>query len=198
MSRQVSRMFENNNEKKQNRARRIVLAKGAFDFLFALSIMFLPKLAYDGIVPALVAKYTGLQFVFRDRDPGGVYFLASLIMGCAFAALSAGMSAQEDAHKTVATLNGMFAYFGLLGCIFSPKSFGSSVLLLASLQDVAWFFMIVLGGGYSVADTLGLKNALGKLKEKKREINAERERRKTKKQQEQGQHGEKHSSEGGT
>ena len=71
MSRQVSRMFENNNEKKQNRARRIVLAKGAFDFLFALSIMFLPKLAYDGIVPALVAKYTGLVsrlgYKFRDR-----------------------------------------------------------------------------------------------------------------------------------
>jgi hypothetical protein len=41
------------------------------------------------------------QFVFRDRDPGGVYFLASLIMGSAFAALSAGMSDQEDAHKTV-------------------------------------------------------------------------------------------------
>jgi hypothetical protein len=53
-------MFETKTEKKINRARRIVLAKGACDFLFALSIVFLPKLAYDGVIAAVVAKYTGL------------------------------------------------------------------------------------------------------------------------------------------
>jgi hypothetical protein len=61
MSRQISRLFETNNaEKNINRARRIVLAKGVFDFFLALSIVFVPKLAYDGVIAAVVSKYTGL------------------------------------------------------------------------------------------------------------------------------------------
>jgi nitrate/nitrite transporter NarK len=92
----------------------------------------------------------------------------------------------------------MFAYFGFLGCFFSPKSFGSSVLLLTSIQDIFWFFMIVFGGGYTFAETLGVKNAIHRLKEKKREIDAERERRKAHTQQQgQGEQDEKHGYEGG-
>lgn len=64
-----------------------------------------------------------------------------------------------------AALNGIFAYTGLLGCLFSPKKFGSSVLFLASLQDVVWFFLIIGAGGYSIADTLGWKNAADRFAE---------------------------------
>ena len=41
------------------------------------------------------------QFIYRDADPGGAYALASLIMGCAVAALSAAMSHQDDAYKVI-------------------------------------------------------------------------------------------------
>lgn len=94
-----------------------------------------------------------------------------------------------------ATLNGMFAYFGLLGCLFSPKRFGSSVLLLASLQDVLWFWLIINAGGYTVAETLGMKNAAERLKAKKKEIQAQEEQRKSERehglQQQQGTGDEK-------
>lgn len=105
-------------------------------------------------------------------------------MGAAFAAISAGLSDQDDAYKVVgmliklrytptiftltfcskATLNGAFAYTGLLGCLFSPKRFGSAALLLTSLQDVIWTFLIIKAGGYSVADTLGFKTLADRLK----------------------------------
>jgi nitrate/nitrite transporter NarK len=90
----------------------------------------------------------------------------------------------------------MFGYFGLLGCFFSPKNLGSSILLLTSIQDVFWFFIIVFGGGYTFAETLGVKNAIHKLKEKKREIDAKREQHKVQRQ-EQGKQDEKRGHEGG-
>jgi len=43
-----------------NRARYVVLLKGVFDVFFALGIMFMPIVAYDGPVPAFVSKVTGL------------------------------------------------------------------------------------------------------------------------------------------
>jgi hypothetical protein len=58
--------------------------------------------------------------------------------------------------RVTATLNGVFAATGLLGCIFSPHTFGSSFLLLACLQDVFWFTAITKAGNYGVLDTLGL------------------------------------------
>ena len=61
-----------------------------------------------------------------------------------------------DLSLLIATLNGVFAATGLLGCMFSPHTFGSSFLLLACLQDVFWFTAITRAGNYGVLDTLGL------------------------------------------
>ena len=76
-----------------------------------------------------------------------------------------------------ATLNGVFAYTGLLVCMFSPKKFGSSLLFLASLQDVVWFFLIVGVGGFTVGETFGLKKAVEKVHKKKEQFEREIERR---------------------
>lgn len=180
MSRYLSTLTQSqtgDHAQQANRARYIVLLKGIFDVFFALGIIFLPIAAYDGPVPAFVSKITGLQYIYHDADPGGAYAIASLIMGCGVAALSAGMSHQDDAYKTIATLNGVFAYTALLGCIFSPKKFGSSTLLLAAIQDVAWFFLIINAGGYTIGETIGLKHAVERLSKKKEEVEQERERR---------------------
>jgi hypothetical protein len=67
-------------------------------------------------------------------------------------------------------VNGAFAYTALLGCIFSPKKFGSSILLLGALQNVAWFFGILKAGNYTIGETIGLKHAVEKLQKKKHEF----------------------------
>ncbi|KAF9443414.1 hypothetical protein P691DRAFT_797420 [Macrolepiota fuliginosa MF-IS2] len=157
---------ERNNTNQSDRARYVVLAKGMLDGMVALSIMFFPAVIYDGPVAAVISKFTGLQFIYRDADPGGAYAIASLVMGCAFAAISAGMSKHEDAYKVIATMNGVFAYCALLGCWFSPKRYGSSVLLLAAVQSAFWFFLIAAVGGYTMIDTLGWRTAADKLKKK--------------------------------
>ncbi|TFK34356.1 hypothetical protein BDQ12DRAFT_763620 [Crucibulum laeve] len=138
------------------KARRIVMAKGIFDVFLSLSLIFFPSLLYDGPVPATISQVTGLPKPSWEADPGAAYGLASLIMGAAFCGITAGQSWSPDAHKALATLNGVFALTGLIGCILSPQKFGSSFLLLASAQDVFWFSAIVKAGGYGVLDTLGL------------------------------------------
>ena len=41
-------------------------------------------------------------------------------------------------------------------CFLSPRRYGSTFLLLASLQDVFWYAAIVRAGGFGFADCLGL------------------------------------------
>ena len=69
----------------------------------------------------------------------------------------------------IATLNAVFAYTGLLGCIFSPKKFGSSILFLSAIQDIFWSFLIVSVGGFTVGESFGLKNAVERVNQKKSE-----------------------------
>jgi len=79
---------------------------------------------------------------------------------------------------TTATLNAVFACTGLLGCLFSPKKFGSSLLLLASLQNLVWFVLIVGAGGFTLGETFGLKKAVEKVHKKKAQfVEPEKERR---------------------
>ena len=100
-------------------------------------------------------------------------------MGCGFAGISAGESTSDDAYKVVGTsyfhlnsvvpgsdrlrrlaaLNGVFAFMALLGCLLRPHAYGSSFLLIAGLQDVAWFYAITRAGGYPILDTIGLNTS---------------------------------------
>ncbi|KAJ3572698.1 hypothetical protein NP233_g2909 [Leucocoprinus birnbaumii] len=168
---------ETDHARRAEHARYVVLLKGASNIFMALGIMFLPIAVYDGPIPAFVSKMTGLQFIYRDADPGGTFALAALIMAAGVAALSAGMSHYEDAYKVIATMNAAFAYIGLLACIFSPKKFGSSVLLLGALQDVVWFLMIINAGGYTMSETFGMQHAYERMKRKRDELRHEQERR---------------------
>ncbi len=56
----ISSIVQSNKNGGTERARRIVLAKGLFDILLSLSIMFAPMVTYDGPLQALVSKLTGL------------------------------------------------------------------------------------------------------------------------------------------
>jgi hypothetical protein len=94
-----------------------------------------------------------------------------------------------------AASNGAFAYTALLGCIFSPKKFGSSVLLLAAIQDVFWFFLIITAGGYTIGETIGLRNAIERMSKKKDELEQEREGREREKDQQPQYRDEKQSYE---
>ncbi|KAF8972044.1 hypothetical protein BDZ97DRAFT_2054202 [Flammula alnicola] len=137
-------------------ARKIVLANGVFNVLLALSIMFFPILFYDGPLASTISKVTGLHTPSWSKDPTSAYGVAALIMGCAFSGLTAGQSKSNDAYRTVAALNGAFAFTGFIVCFFSAHKFGSSFLLLASLQDVVWYASIVHAGGFGFMDSLGL------------------------------------------
>jgi len=134
-----------------HQARRAVLAKGIFDVLFSLTVLFLPSLSYTEILPKMISKITGLQFVPWQQHPT----LGALIMGCAFSAFTAGQTESDDAFRVVAALNGAFAITGLLICTFM-RSYANSFLLIASLQDILWFLVIQRAGGYGVLDCLGL------------------------------------------
>ncbi|KAF8155413.1 hypothetical protein B0H34DRAFT_798603 [Crassisporium funariophilum] len=138
------------------RARKITFAKGVFDVFLALSLMFFPSLLYDGPITYMISKVTGLATPNWDKDPSAAFGLGSLIMGCALAGIKAGQTDSEEAHKTVAALNGGFALTGLLVTLFAPHRYRSSFLLLASLQDVFWSSAIMRAGGYGFADTMGL------------------------------------------
>ena len=61
--------------------------------------------------------------------------------------------------------------------MFSPKKFGSSLLFLASLQDVVWFFLIVGTAGFTIGQTFGLKKVVEKVHKKKEQFEREKERR---------------------
>jgi hypothetical protein len=137
-------------------AQKLVMVKGIFDVFLSLSLVFFPSLLYDGPLTKAVSAVTTLPTPSWELDTGSAYGLASLIMGAGVAGICAGESASDDAYKIIATLNGVFAATGLLGCIFSPHKFGSSFLLVACLQDVFWFTAITKAGNYGVLDTLGL------------------------------------------
>ncbi|EAU87336.2 hypothetical protein CC1G_02095 [Coprinopsis cinerea okayama7 len=139
-----------------SKAQRIVFIKGVFDLFLAASLVWMPGLLYDGPISGFVSAVTTLPKPNWEMDTGNAYGLASLILGAGMAGICAAESTSDDAYKVIATLNGVFAAAGLLGCIFSPHKFGSSFLLLAALQDVFWFFTIVNAGGYGVLETLGL------------------------------------------
>lgn len=59
-------------------------------------------------------------------------------------------------ESRLAAFNGAFALTGLLTCFFSPYHYGSTFLLLTSLQDVFWYTAIVRAGGFGFADCLGV------------------------------------------
>ncbi|KAF8995045.1 hypothetical protein BDQ17DRAFT_1330798 [Cyathus striatus] len=135
-------------------ARKIVLVKGLFDVFLSLSLIFAPALLYDGPIPLIISRKTGLPTPNWAANPDAAYGLAALCMGAAFAGIKAGRSYSNEAYQTVATLNGVFALTGLIGCYALPRKFGSSFLLLASLQDVFWFSAILLVGNFGLMDTL--------------------------------------------
>lgn len=61
----ISSIVERNTNSRSERARRIVLAKGIFDILLSLSVVFAPMLIYDGPLQAIVSKLTGLVSCFK-------------------------------------------------------------------------------------------------------------------------------------
>jgi len=74
---------------------------------------------------------------------------------------------------TTAVLNAAFACTGLASCLFSPGKLGSSFLLLASLQDLVWFFLIVGAGGFTAGEAFGLNKAVEKVHKKKEQLERE-------------------------
>ncbi|PPR00379.1 hypothetical protein CVT24_004441 [Panaeolus cyanescens] len=138
------------------KAQRVVFAKGVFDVVLSLSLVFVPWLLYDGWISRMVSKATMLPLADSRSEPHSAFALASLIMGAGVAGIAAAESSSDDAFKVMATLNGVFAFIALSGCLLSPQTFGSSFLLLAGLQDVVWFASIVKAGRYDPLETLGL------------------------------------------
>ncbi|KAF5309137.1 hypothetical protein D9619_012803 [Psilocybe cf. subviscida] len=137
-------------------ARKVVFVKGIFDILLAISVMFFPTFAYNGPVGSTAAKLTGLRNPDWAAEADSAFAIASLIMGAGVAAFTACQSESNCAYRTIAAFNGAFALTGLMTCFFSPHHYGSTFLLLASLQDVFWYTAIVRAGGFGFADCLGV------------------------------------------
>ncbi|TFK18339.1 hypothetical protein FA15DRAFT_261543 [Coprinopsis marcescibilis] len=152
----LNRRFDPHRGPHSAKAQKIVFIKGIFDVFLSLSPLFFPSLLYDGPLSKVVSMITTLRQPSWEGDTSSVYALSALIMGAGFAGICAAESTHDDAYKVIATLNGVFAVMCLLGCILDPHKYGSTFLLLAGLQDVAWFWAIVEAGGYGVLDTLGL------------------------------------------
>jgi len=141
------------------KAQRIVMMKGVFDIFLSLSLILFPGLLYDGPIPRFISKITPLTQPSWLIDAPSAFALSALIMGAGVAGICAAESTSDDAYKAIATLNGVFAAMSLAGCALAPRTFGSSFLLLAGLQDVFWFYAIVEAGNYGVLDTLGMSAA---------------------------------------
>ncbi|KAF4613301.1 hypothetical protein D9613_011201 [Agrocybe pediades] len=137
-------------------ARQLVFANGIINFLFGLSVMFMPQIFHDGKVARFISRVSGLASPIWETNPSSAFDVAILMMGFAFAAVTAGQSDSNDAYRSVAALNGASGIAGLLTCILSPHTYGSTFLLFTSVQNLLWYALIVHVGEFGHMDCLGL------------------------------------------
>ncbi|KAF9051299.1 hypothetical protein BJ165DRAFT_1591303 [Panaeolus papilionaceus] len=142
-------------------AHQLSVVKGVCDIVMAFSLMFVPRLLYNGPFMEVLSDLTTLPTTSGTTNPSSAFEIGTLLLGMGVAGVVAGKERSRGAIKTVATMAGITSLAGLSICMLSPYKHATTFILFLALMNVAWYTVVVRAGQLGVAETLGLGWGLG-------------------------------------